>query len=83
MAEYEPTTAGGETSLLLEVLAQTFKGDVRGSLDEFEVKIRRYERSCKEVLSDRLKIEVAQKGDDDDSDDDDTWRSSLSSAQQN
>ena len=31
-----PATAGRETSLLLEVLAQTFKGDVRGSLDEFE-----------------------------------------------
>ena len=49
VAEHEPATAGRETSLLLEVLAQTFKGDVRGSLDEFEVKIRRYEpamRSC-------------------------------------
>ena len=62
MAEYEPATAGRETSLLLEVLAQTFKGDVRGSLDEFEVKIRRYERSCNEVLSDRVKIAVVQKG---------------------
>ena len=31
VAEYEPATAGRETSLLLEVLAQTFKGDVRGS----------------------------------------------------
>ena len=62
MAEYEPTTAGRETSLLLEVLAQTFEGDVRGSLDEFEVKIRRYERSCREVLSDRVKIAVVQKG---------------------
>ena len=49
VAEYEPATAGRETSLLLEVLAQTFKGDVRGSLDEFEVKIRRYERTCGEV----------------------------------
>ena len=39
VAEYEPTTAGRETSRLLEVLAQTFKGDVRSSLDEFEVKI--------------------------------------------
>ena len=62
VAEYEPATAGRETSLLLEVLAQTFKGDVRGSLDEFEVKIRRYERSCDEVLSDRVKIAVVQKG---------------------
>ena len=62
MAEYEPTTAGGNTSLLLEVLAQTFKGDVPGSLDEFEVKIRRYERTCGEVLSDRVKIAVVQKG---------------------
>ena len=42
VAEYEPATAGRETSLLLEVLAQTFQGDVRGSLDEFEVKVRRY-----------------------------------------
>ena len=62
VAEYEPATAGLETSLLLEVLAQTFKGDVRGSLDEFDVKIRRYERSCNEVLSDRVKIAVVQKG---------------------
>ena len=49
-AECESATADRETSLLLEVLAQTFKGDVRGSLDEFEVKIRRYDdlvtRSC-------------------------------------
>ena len=37
VAEYEQATAGRETSLLLEVLAQTFKGDARGSLDEFEV----------------------------------------------
>ena len=57
-----PATAGRETSLLLEVLDQTFKGDVRGSLDEFEVKIRRCERSCNEVLSDRVKIAVVQKG---------------------
>ena len=55
-----------KTSLLFEVLAQTFKGDVRGSLDEFEVKIRKYERSCREVLSDRLKIAVVQKGHEDD-----------------
>ena len=66
MAEYEPATAGRETSLLLEVLAQTSKGDVRGSLDEFDVKIRRYERSCNEVLSDRVKIAVVQKGIEDD-----------------
>ena len=39
VTEYEPATAGRETSLLLEVLAQTFKGDVRDSFDEFEVKI--------------------------------------------
>ena len=66
VAEYEPTTAGRETSLLLEVLAQTFKGDVQGSLDEFEVKIRRYDSSCREDLSDRVKIAVAQKRLDDD-----------------
>ena len=66
MAEYELVTAGGETSLLLEVLAQTFKGDARGSLDKFEVKIRRYERTCEEVLSDHVKIAVVQKGIEDD-----------------
>ena len=49
-----------------EVLAQTFKGDVRGSLDEFEVKIRRYERTCGEVLSDRVKVAVVLKGVEDD-----------------
>ena len=38
VADSELATAGGETSLLLEVLAQTFEGDVRGSQDEFEVK---------------------------------------------
>ena len=43
VAEYQPATAGRETSLLLEVLVQTFKGDVRGTLDDFEVKNRRYE----------------------------------------
>ena len=56
VAQYEPATAGTETSLLLEVLARTFKGDARGSLDEFEVKIRRYERSCNEVLSDLVRL---------------------------
>ena len=30
VAEYDLATAGRETSLLLEILAQTFKGDVRG-----------------------------------------------------
>ena len=35
---------------------------MRGSFDEFEVKIRRYERTCGEVLSDRVKIAVVQKG---------------------
>ena len=40
VAEYEPATAGRETSLLLEVPALTFKGDVRGSLDEFDPTIR-------------------------------------------
>ena len=58
--------SGRETSLLLEVLEQTFKGDVRGSLNEFEVKIRKYERSCREILSDRVKIAVVQKGLEDD-----------------
>ena len=61
VAEYEPATAGRETSLLLEVLTQTFECDVRGSLDEFEVKVRRYERTCGEVLSDRAKTTVVQK----------------------
>ena len=37
MAEHDLTTAGRQTSLLLEVLAQTFKGNVRGSLDEFDM----------------------------------------------
>ena len=62
VAEYEPATAGRETSLLLEVLGQTFKGDVRGALDDFEVKVRRYERTCGDALSDRVKIAVVQKG---------------------
>ena len=66
VAENEPAKAVGETSLLLEVLAQTFIGHVRGSLDEFEVKIRRYERTCGKVLSDRVKIAVVQKGIEDD-----------------
>ena len=66
VAEYELATAGRDTSLLHEVLAHTFKGDARGSLDEFEVKIRRYERSCNDVLSDRVKIAVVQKGIEDD-----------------
>ena len=47
-------------------LAQTFKGDVRGSVDEFEVKTRRSERTCGEVLSGRVRIEVVPKGIEDD-----------------
>ena len=39
VAEHDLTTARRQTSLLLEVLAQTFKGNVRGSQDEFEKKI--------------------------------------------
>ena len=62
VAEHDLTTAGRKRSLLLEVLAQTFKGNVRESLDEFETKIRRYERSCKKVLLDRVKIAVVQMG---------------------
>ena len=64
MAEYEPATAGRETSLFFDVLAQTFKCDVRGSLDEFEVEVRRY-GTCGEILSDRVKIAVVQKGTED------------------
>ena len=62
VAEYDLTTAQRQTSLLLDFLAQTFKGNVKGSLDEFDMKIRRYERSCKEVLPDRVKIAVGQMG---------------------
>ena len=51
VAGYDLTTAGRKTSLLLEVLAQTFKGNMRGSLNELEMKMRRYERSCKEGLA--------------------------------
>ena len=43
------------------VLAQTFNGGVRGLLDDFEVKVRRYERTCGEIRSDRLKIAGVQK----------------------
>ena len=39
VAEYDSAAAGGETSPLFEVLAQTYKDDVRSSLDDFEVKI--------------------------------------------
>ena len=53
VAEYEPATAGRETSLLLEVLAQTLKGDVRVRWMNFEVKILRYGRTSGEVMSDR------------------------------
>ena len=35
VAEHEPAKADEETSLLREVLAQTFKGDVWSSLDGF------------------------------------------------
>ena len=35
---------------------------MRGSLDEFDMNIRRCERSCKEVLPDRVKIAVVQMG---------------------
>ena len=62
MAEYEPATAGRGAALLLEVLPQIFKGDVQGSLDDFQVMIRRYERTCGEVLSDRVKIAFVHKG---------------------
>ena len=35
---------------------------MRGALDDFEVKVRRYERTCGDALSDRVKIAVVQKG---------------------
>ena len=60
--EYEPATAGRESALLLDMLAQTFMGNVRGSLDDFEVWVRRYERTCGEVVSHRVRIAVVQKG---------------------
>ena len=59
VAECEPQQqAGRETSLLLEVLAQTFTRDARSSLDEFKVKIRMYERACGATFSDRVKIAI-------------------------
>ena len=62
VAEYDLRTARRKTSLLLKVLAQTFERHVRGSLDEFEMKLRTYERSCKEVLPGRVKIAVVLMG---------------------
>ena len=35
---------------------------MRGALDDFEVKFRRFERTCDEILSDRVKIAVVRKG---------------------
>ena len=57
-----PRQLAGKHLCCSRFLPRTFKGDVRGSLDEFEVKIRRYERSCNKILSDRVKIAVVQKG---------------------
>ena len=62
MAEHDPTTTGRKTPLPLEILTQTVKGNVRSSLDEFGMRIRRYGLSCKEVLSDCMKVAVIQTG---------------------
>ena len=62
MAEHEPATAGRQTALSHDVVGQTFKGDVRGSLDDSEANVRRYEGTCGEFLSDRVKIAVVQSG---------------------
>ena len=62
MAEHDPTTTRRTTPLPLEIPAQTVKGNVRSSLDEFEMRIRKYERCCKKVLSDCMKFAVVQIG---------------------
>ena len=60
VVEYEPATAGRGNISVARGSCPDLQRHVRGSLDEFEVKIRRYERSCNEVLSDRVKIAVVQ-----------------------
>ena len=62
MAEHDPTTTGRKRPLPLEILTQTVKGNVRSSLDEFEMRIRKYGRSCKKVLPDCMKVAVVQTG---------------------
>ena len=51
-----PRQLAGKHLCCLRFLPRPSKGDARGSLDEFDAKISRYERSCNEVLSDRVKI---------------------------
>ena len=41
--------------------ADLHKGGVRGLLDDYQVKVRRYERTCGKSRSDRLKIAGVQK----------------------
>ena len=63
MAEYELATASRERRhCCSRSLHRHLMVRVRGSLDEFEVKIRRFECACGEILSDRVKIAVVHKG---------------------
>ena len=45
-----------------DIIAAVSCTDFQGSLDDLEVKIRRYDRTCGEVLSGRVKIAVVQNG---------------------
>ena len=60
VGEDNPTAIGRRTSLPLEILVQTDQGNVRGSLDEFVKRIRRYAGSCERVLYDCMMFEVVQ-----------------------
>ena len=62
VGEDNPTTTGRRTSLPIEILVQTDKGNVRGSLDEFVMRIRRYAGSCEGVLSGCMRFAGVQMG---------------------
>ena len=60
VSEDDLTAVEMDTSLLPELLTRAFRRNTRGLMDEFETKIQRCERSCNEVLTDRVRFEVIQ-----------------------
>ena len=62
LRRYEPISTVTTVSKLVDLLANTFSGDVMDSLTYFERRVTSWEHEAKETLPDLIKIGVVVKG---------------------
>ena len=60
---FEPDTAGRAAALLQEILSFSFESDdIRDSFDTFDLLVKRYEAAASDVLPDKLKVGMVNRG---------------------